>query len=75
MSVPEGKMRLQLEYSEISELSRALTVALSDYPYVGEAASNRLRPILRKLNLYLEAIDGPTPHKVRPHTPPEAGVG
>jgi len=75
MSVPEGKMRLQLEYSEISQLARALHVALSDYPYVGESAAGRLRPILRKLNTYLEAIDGPTPHKVRPYTQEEEGVG
>jgi len=75
MTVPARQMKLQLEYSEISELQRALQVALSDYPYVGESASGRLRPILRKLNLYLEAIDGPTPHKVRPYAQEEKGVG
>lgn len=75
MSVPEGKMRLQLEYSEVSQLAHALQVALSDYPYVGESASGRLRPILRKLNLYLEAVDGPTPHTVRPYPSPKEGLG
>jgi len=67
MTVPARQMKLNLEYSEISELARALHVALSDYPYVGESASGRLRPILRKLNLYLESIDGSTPHTVRPY--------
>jgi len=61
-------MRLMFERHEIATLQRCLHTALSDYPYPGEALSQRLRPLLLKVNLYLEATDGPTPHTVRPYS-------
>jgi len=73
VSVPEGKMRLQLERTEIWALHLALSVALSDYPYPGESLSGRIRPILGKLTTYLEATDGATP--VHSHPSTEEGVG
>jgi len=54
----EPGLRLDLGYYEIGELQGMLVIALSDYPYPGESRSQRLKPILRKINEYLEAIDG-----------------
>jgi len=75
MSVPEGKMRLQLERREVWTLQLALRVALSDYPYPGESLSGRLRPILGKLIDYLEATDGPQPATYVAHPTTEEDLG
>jgi len=75
MSVPEGRMRLMFERQELCDLQRTLHLALSDYPYPGESLSQRIRPLLLKVNLYLEATDGPTPHTVRPYAQAEEGLG
>jgi len=75
MSVPEGKMRLVLERTELWALHLALKVALSDYPYPGESLSGRIRPLLSKIDTYLEATDGPQTHTVCPDAPKKAGLG
>jgi len=58
MKKPEPGLRLELGYYELGELRSLMVVALSDYPYIGEHAGERIKPILRKINEYLEYIDG-----------------
>jgi len=58
MSEARGKMTLEFTHDDVELLQRVLMLSLSDYPYPGEHLSRRLRPVLLKVNLYLEATDG-----------------
>jgi len=58
MPVPRGKMSLEFSHQEVELLQRVLMLSLSDYPFPGEHLAGRLRPVLLKVNLYLEAFDG-----------------
>jgi len=57
MSVPRGKMDLDLSFYDVELLQRVLMLSLSDYPYPGEHLAIRLRPLLLKVNLFMEAIE------------------
>jgi len=58
MSVGRGNITLEFSHSDVELLQRVLMLSLSDYPFPGEHLSNRLRPVLLKVNLFLEASDG-----------------
>ena len=58
MKKPEPGLKLDLGYYELGELQGLIVIAMSDYPYPGEHRCERLKPILRKINEYLEALDG-----------------
>lgn len=79
MSVPEGKMRYDMVRTEVFLVASLLNDLMrhEDHaagPSVGsEALRDLVRPILGRMNLYLEAVHGSTSH-YSPR-PPEADLG
>jgi len=66
MSVPEGKMYLELNRHEVWLLASLLDDVMKPYPFNGQVLKDLNKPVLRKLHAYLEAVDGPSSHPLRP---------
>jgi len=58
MSVPEGKMRMDLGRHEIWLVASLLNCVMNDLVAPGEALKDLNKPILRRMNSYLEATNG-----------------
>jgi len=75
MSVPEGKMRLDLRRDEVWLLASILNAEVRDLR-PSAALLDLVKPALRKMNDYLEAIDGQRPaYTLRPDAPSEEDLG
>jgi len=74
MSVPEGKMKLDLDRQDVWLLASLLNGHMAGSPR-SEALTDLCRPILGRLNSYLEATDGPPPVTIQPHASSEEGMG
>jgi len=66
MSVPEGKMSLSLQRHEIWLIASILNAEVRDLR-PSQALLDLAKPALRKMNDYLEAVDGQRPaYTLRP---------
>jgi len=75
MSVPEGKMRLDLRRDEVWLLASILNAEVRDLR-PSAALLDLVKPALRKMNDYLEAIDGQRPaYTLRPDASSEEDLG
>jgi len=75
MSVPEGKMRLDLRRDEVWLLAFIFNAEVRDLR-PSAALLDLVKPALRKMNDYLEAIDGQRPaYTLRPDAPSEEDLG
>jgi len=59
MSVPEGRMYLEVNRHEVWLLTQLLDDVMKDYPFNSGVLKDLNKPLLAKLHSYLEAVDGP----------------
>jgi len=77
MSVPEGKMRYDMVRHEVWLVATLLNDIMreSGHPrYGGESLKQLVKPILARMNNYLEATDG-SPAAYVPNSSQEADLG
>jgi len=75
MSVPEGRMRLELRRDEVWLITSILNAEVRDLR-PSQALLDLAKPALRKMNDYLEAVDGQRPpYTLRSDSEKEEGVG